>query len=134
MSIIQKLIRWGVALVAAAVVYYIVLRLVPMAESGVSAISPTVLVLNTVLLSTAAGVIVAGFLVPREHIARARKYLFILGMLVPIARAVWDFAHTGGMNHDYLAMLGGAFAGGMIGLFILILPKPQRQVQPRRFT
>lgn len=129
----QKLIRWGIAVVVAAVVYVIIQKVVPSLEGGISAISPMVLTLNTSLLATAAGVILGGFLVPRAHLPLARKVFFALGILAPIGLAVWDYFH-GGLSRNYLGMLGGAFAGGMVGLFILILPKPQRQVQPRRFN
>jgi hypothetical protein len=52
---------------------------------------------------------------------------------VPIGRAVYEFLTVHIMTHDYLAMLGGAFAGGMVGLFVMILPKGARAPQPRRF-
>ena len=127
-------IRWGVAVVVAAIVYAVVITIVPMLEGNVKAISPTVLVLNSSLLATAAGVIAGGFLVPRAQIRIARRYFPVLGVLTPIGRAVWDFAFTGGMHHNYLMLLAGAFAGAMLGVFILIMPKPPRQAQPRRFS
>ncbi len=134
MSRMQRVIRWVIALVVAAVLYFVVSKVIPMVEGGVSVISPLVLVLNTALLATAVSISVAGFVVPREHIVSARKILFVLGMLAPIGLAVWDFFHAAGLHRNYLAMLGGAFSGGMIAMFVLILPKPQRQVQKRRFS
>ncbi len=126
-------VRWGIALVVAAIVYVVVIRVVPMVEGNVKAISPTVLELNTSLLATAAGLIAGAFAAPRIHISLARRYFFILGMLLPIGRAAWDFTHGGAFHHSYLLMLAGAFAGGMLGLFVMILPKPPRRAQPRRF-
>ncbi|HEY1721730.1 MAG TPA: hypothetical protein VGG27_10825 [Magnetospirillaceae bacterium] len=133
MSIAQKVIRWVLGIVAGGVVYTAVQYILPKLESGVSAISPMVLVLNTALLATAAGFIVGAFITPRAQLPQARRYFFALGMLTPIGRAVWDYAHTGSMHHNYLLMIAGAFSGGMLGAFVMLMPKPQRQAQPRRF-
>lgn len=125
--------RWVAALAAAAVAYVIVTLALPALEKGVPGISPTVQALNISLLATAAGLIAGSFAAPRGHLRLARRSFFWIGLLVPIGRAVYEYLTVHLMTHDYLAMLGGAFAGGMVGLFVMILPKGARAPQPRRF-
>ena len=126
--------RWIAALVAAAVAYVIVLTVVPPLERGVPGISPTVLALNSTLLATAAGLIGGSFTAPREHLRFARRSFFWIGLLTPIGRAVYEFLSSHALTHDYLAMLGGAFAGGMLGIFVMILRPQARAPRPRRFS
>jgi len=134
MSKNMQIARWAMGVAAAVVAYVIVLVVIPPLEKGVPGISPMVLALNSTLLATAAAVIVGGFTIPREHLPFARRFFFFSGMLAPIGRAKYEFLHFHTISHDYLAMIGGAFAGGMLGLFILIVPKPERARQPRRFN
>lgn len=126
--------RWVVALAAAAAAYVIVTLALPALEKGVPGISPTVQALNISLLATAAGLIAGSFTAPREHLRLARRSFFWLGLLTPLGCGVYEFFTAHMMTHDYLAMLGGAFAGGMLGLFVMILPKGARAPQPRRFS
>lgn len=126
--------RWVAALAAAVIAYVIVTLVLPALEKGVPGISPTVQALNISLLATAAGLIAGSFAAPREHLRLARRSLFWIGMLTPVGRAVYEFLTIHTMTQNYLAMLGGAFAGGMLGLFVMILPKGARAPQPRRFS
>lgn len=126
--------RWVVALAAAAVAYVIVALVLPALEKGVPGISPTVQVLNISLLATAAGLIAGSFAAPRDHLRFARRSFFWIGLFVPIGRAVYEYLTVHAITHNYLAMLGGAFAGGMLGIFVMILPKGARTPQPRRFS
>jgi hypothetical protein len=134
MSMNMRIARWVGGSAAAVVVYAIVIWLLPQIEGGVPGLSPRLVVLNATLLATAAAVSVGGLTIPRNDISFARKFFFFAGLLTPIGRAVYEFLRFHTISHDYLAMLGGAFAGGMLGLFILILPKPEKARQPRRFT
>ena len=133
MSNIAAAIRWGIALIAAVVAYLVVIMIVPMLERNVSAISPSVLILNSTLLASAAGVGLGAVLAPRAHIRLARITLFWIAMLVPLGNAAWAVTHGHAITMNYLLMLAGAFAGGMLGVFIGIMPKPPRPARPRRF-
>lgn len=126
--------RWVAALLAAAIAYVAVTLILPAVEKGVPGISPTVQALNISLLATAAGLIAGSFAAPRQHIRFARRSFFWIGLLVPIGRGAYEILATHAVTHNYLAMLGGAFAGGMLGLFVMILPKGARAPQPRRFS
>lgn len=123
--------RWGFALIGAAIAYIVLINVLPRVEASI--LSPKLLVLSSTLLATAAGVGIGALLAPRERIRFARRALFLIALLVSLGETAWGYTHGHPITTAYLFMWVGTLAGGVLGIFIALAPKPARQPQPRSF-
>ena len=125
--------RWVVALVAAAIVYAVLIVVLPRVIHGVANLSPTLVSFIAATLATAIGVMVGCYVAPRHAIQRARGLFFWIGMLVPVARLAVALAQGHTPSGQTYGLVAGGLVGGLVGAFLMILPGKAPARQPRRF-
>jgi len=125
--------RWAVALVAAAIVYAVLIVIAPRVVHGVAHLSPVLTTFIAGTVATLAGVMVGAYVAPRHAIQRARGLFFWLGLLAPVARLAVGMAQGHAPGGPAYGWIAGGLVGGLVGAFLMILPGKTAVHQPRRF-